>query len=230
MGASCQPTEDKANASVCDDEKTHLRDRDSYNMDRVHQQHDIHATQEFNEMQNQVILLSTTNANLEQRLDETREELLELKQNTNDFLENDIALDLLKLCKDLKVDYIKTLMAQIGPVNTDSKVDILKDFLDIDVDDKIKSKYLNAFNSNAALYALIEHLRHQNKMTVVSRIVIMLTFKSYYRKNKGSENDGDFKKLKVFCNALDESTETVNKIQQKAKQEIIAQSIDIFSL
>merc|ERR1712129_325256 len=178
---------------------------------------------EFNEMQNQVILLSTTNANLEQQVEESHA----MQENVESFLEDDLCLDLLSLCKQLNINYAKGIMTAQYPTNTDAKIDILKDLLDMEVDSTLKEQYLDTFNANIRLFALIKHLKQQKKVQCASRIIILQTFKSYYR--KGIENATHLKQLKTFCEAFEESKDVIDKIQNKAKQEVIASSINIFS-
>jgi len=120
-------------------------------------------------MSEEVILLSTRNANLEQELDEMRSQI---ERNLDVADPDNLSIEILTLCKTLKIEVNAILM---NDKVTDS-IDIAIDILEIDTD----FEYLMRVNDNKQLFLLLDYLKKKRMTDTIQRVVAMEVFRTYY--------------------------------------------------
>jgi len=120
-------------------------------------------------MSEEVILLSTRNANLEQELDEMRSQI---ERNLDVADPDNLSIEILTLCKTLKIEVNAILM---NDKVTDS-IDIAIDILEIDTD----FEYLMRVNENKQLFLLLDYLKKKRMTDTIQRVVAMEVFRTYY--------------------------------------------------
>eukprot|EP01084_Bolivina_argentea_P099765 179291_1 len=223
MGAICVPEGQIDPLQNSDDEKTHIiRTRDS-----SHWQQQNNA--EFKVMQQEVVLLSTSKANLTQQLEESKAQIAALKDEVYLLTdgEDELSLDIIHICNALSIDYAKHIMEGTQQMEL-KKVNIANDLMDLEMDDATRNKidkYLSTFNTNVRLFLLFKFLKEDHENTeAVARIFISLLYKTMYRMQ--GEDDNEESDLATICKIgglLNESEQTIRQIQTISKQEVTAQ-------
>ena len=120
-------------------------------------------------MSEEVILLSTRNANLEQELDEMRGQI---ERNLDVADPDNLSIEILTLCKTLNIEVNSILM---NSKETNS-IDIAEDILEIDTE----FEYLMRVNDNKQLFLLLDYLKTKRMDDAIARIVAMEVFRAYY--------------------------------------------------